>query len=165
MLGGFVDKNFLGKITVDDLKEEIDMIKTFIDKNDGDKKKPRPDVNITEWEKERIEKLELEITDWEAENKERVEAGKKERKTKKKAYRSMSTIFLFDEFEKMSDQGALDMVGSITDREQNWSFMDRYFGFRVDLSRCWILMTANYPEKVPQFIQDRGLLVKIELLT
>src|SRR4051794_2139638 len=53
----------------------------------------------------------------------------------------------------------------MTDREMNFTFLDKYFNFRLDLSQCQILLTANYLDKVPQFVRDRGMPVNIELLT
>jgi len=57
------------------------------------------------------------------------------------------------------------VIGKITDREMNFTFLDKYFNFRLDLSQCQILLTANYLDKVPQFVKDRGMPVNIELLT
>ena len=109
--------------------------------------------------------MEAEIKEWELENKERAKEGKEPKKTKKKPQRSRSPIILLDEFEKASREDILNVIGKMTDREMNFTFLDKYFNFRLDLSQCQILLTANYLDKVPQFVKDRGMPVNIELLT
>jgi len=70
-----------------------------------------------------------------------------------------------DEFEKASREDILNVIGKITDRELNYTFLDKYFNFNLDISGAIILLTANYLEKVPQFVKDRGKPVNIELLS
>ena len=43
--------------------------------------------------------------------------------------------------------------------------MDQFLGYRVDLSDCILLCTANYVERVPDFVQNRAEMVNIELAT
>jgi len=163
VLEGFLERSILAEITIEDLKLEIKEIKNYVDENGNQQK--RPEKNLTEWEEERIEKLELEIKDWEEENQERIKEGKQPKTTKKKVYRSRATIFLLDEFEKASSESILNVIGKMADREMNFSFMDKYFNFRLDLSEAVILLTGNYLDRVPQFIRERGLEINIELLT
>jgi len=59
----------------------------------------------------------------------------------------------------------MNVIGSMTDRELNYTFEDAYFKFRLPLNECIILLTANYLDQVPQFVKDRGQPVNIELLT
>lgn len=110
---------------------------------------------MTEWEEERIEKLEEEIEEWEEENKQRVKEGKPPKLTKKKVVRSRAPILLLDEFEKASREDILNLIGKMTDRKLNYTFLDKYFNFNLDISEAIILLTANYLEKVPQFVKDR----------
>jgi len=163
VLEGFLERSILAEITIEDLKLEIEEIKTYVDEN-GNREK-RPERNLTEWEEERIEKLEQEIKEWEEDNAERQKEGKSIRLTKKKSYRSRAPIILGDEFEKAASESVLNVIGKMTDREMNFSFMDKYFNFRIDLSNAVILLTGNYLGRVPQFILERGLLTNIELLT
>src|SRR4051812_17949754 len=53
----------------------------------------------------------------------------------------------------------------MTDRKLNYTFLDKYFNFNLDISEAIILLTANYLEKVPQFVKDRCKPVNIELLS
>jgi len=163
-MAAFVESSALTEITIDDLKDDIHQIKFRIDPEDGLERERR---NLTDWEKDKIAQIELEIKEWELENEERRNAkpAKKEKLTKKVGRRSRAPIILLDEFEKMADQAAQDVIGKMTDRENNFSFMDNYFGFKLDLSNVQFLMTANYLDKVPQFIKDRGVPVNIELLS
>ena len=43
--------------------------------------------------------------------------------------------------------------------------MDQFLGYRIDLSDCIIMCTANYADQVPDFVQDRAEMVNIELAT
>ncbi|CAJ0844954.1 9095_t:CDS:10 [Entrophospora sp. SA101] len=136
MMEAFVERSFLAEITIEDLEREIQEIKT---------------------RKETINQG--------TDNQKRIKEGKEPRKTKKKAYRSRSPVILLDEFEKASREDILNVIGKITDRELNYTFLDKYFNFNLDISQAVILLTANYLEKVPQFVQDRGEPVNIELLS
>lgn len=149
----FVDKSVLIKYTIKDLEKEVKKIK-----NRGEK-------ILTAWEKERIEKLELEIKEWKKDNEKRRRRNQPELKEKSKGIRSRAPIILFDEFEKASKQEILDKIGNITDRKLNWTFTDKFLNIRIDLSEALILLTANYLSKVPEFIRSRCKAVNIELLT
>ncbi|CAG8759149.1 6513_t:CDS:2, partial [Funneliformis caledonium] len=58
------------------------------------------------------------------------------------------SIILLDEFEKVADEGLAMMLG-----------------YKVDLSDCILLCTANYADQVPDFVQNRAEMVNIELAT
>jgi len=174
MMEAFVERSFLAEITIEDLELELREIKTKKEMVEviveGRKVKkvvdrPRKPETITEWEEERMEALEEEIKDWKEDNQRRQNQGKEIRKTKKKAYCSSSPVILLDEFEKASREDILNVIGKITDRELNYTFLDKYFNFNLDISGAIILLTANYLEKVPQFVKDRGKPVNIELLS
>jgi hypothetical protein len=171
MMEAFVERSYLAEVRIEDLEREIKEIKTRRETiNPGtDEQKvvvvARREETLTEWEEERVEKLEEEIKEWKEENERRQAQGKPVRKSKKKAYRSRSPVILLDEFEKASREDILNVIGKITDRELNYTFLDKYFNFNLDISQSVILLTANYLEKVPQFVQDRGEPVNIELLS
>jgi hypothetical protein len=171
MMEAFTERSFLAEITIDDLKQEIHEIKTRKETiNAGTDNQQvievaRKTETITEWEEERIEKLQDEIQEWEEDNARRIKEGKEPKLIKKKAYRSRSPVILLDEFEKASREDILNVIGKITDRELNYTFLDKYFNFNLDISQAVILLTANYLERVPQFVQDRGEPVNIELLS
>ncbi|CAG8461203.1 16969_t:CDS:10 [Gigaspora margarita] len=154
MMEAFVERSYLAEITIEDLEREIKEIKTR-----------KETINAGTDEQKIIVKLEVEIEEWEADNERRQKEGKETRKTKKKAYRSRSPVILLDEFEKASREDILNVIGKITDRELNYTFLDKYFNFNLDISQAVILLTANYLERVPQFVQDRGEPVNIELLS
>lgn len=74
-------------------------------------------------------------------------------------------ILLLDEFEKVEGAGLANMMGNVLDIKKNKDWMDQFLGYRVDLSDCILLCTANYVEKVPDFVQNRAEMVNIELAT
>src|SRR5436853_2071748 len=78
---------------------------------------------------------------------------------------SQSPIILLDESEKAKDESVLFVVGQLTDRELNFDFYDKFFEYRLDLSSVIIFLTANYPDRVPDFIRSRCKFVNIPLLT
>jgi ATP-dependent Lon protease len=43
--------------------------------------------------------------------------------------------------------------------------MDQFLGYRVDLSHCIIICTANYAKQIKDFVLDRATLINIELYT
>ena len=166
VMEAYVERSSLAEITIEDLQQEIKEIKTHWEKQ-GKKLVaiPRKEVTLTEWEEERIEKLEEEIREWQEDNQQRINDGKEPRKTKKKVMRSRVPIILLDEFEKASREDILNVIGKMTDRKLNYTFLDKYFNFNLDISEAIILLTANWLEKVPQFVKDRCKPVNIELLT
>lgn len=77
--------------------------------------------------------------------------------------RNRGAIILLDEFEKVRDEGLANMLGNVLDIKKNKDWMDQFLGYRVDLTDCIILCTANYADQVPDFVQDRAEMVNIEL--
>jgi hypothetical protein len=149
----YVDSSVLIKYTLKDLEKEVRRMKR------------RGEKVLTAWEKERIERLELEVKEWKKENTKRQGRGQQPLKQKSKGVRSRAPIILLDEFEKASKQEILDKIGNITDRKLNWTFVDKFLNVRIDLSEALVLLTANYLSKVPDFVRDRCKPVNIELLT
>jgi ATP-dependent Lon protease len=72
-------------------------------------------------------------------------------------------IILLDEFEKVRDEGLRNMLGNVLDIKKNKDWYDQFLGYRVDLSDCILLCTANYVDQVPDFVQNRAEMVNIEL--
>lgn len=149
----YVDKTTLIKYTLQDLENEVKRMKQ------------RGEKVLTQWEKDRIERLELEIKDWKKANEKRRRHNQPILKEKSKGVCSRAPIILLDEFEKASKQEILDKIGNITDRKLNWTFTDKFLNLRIDLSEALIFLTANYLSKVPDFLRDRLKPVNIELLT
>ena len=57
------------------------------------------------------------------------------------------------------------MLGNVLDIKKNKDWYDQFLGYRVDLSDCILLCTANYADQVPDFVQNRAEMVNIELAT
>jgi len=57
--------------------------------------------------------------------------------------RSRAPIILLDEFEKASREDILNVIGKMTDRKLNYTFLDKYFNFNLDINEAIILLTAN----------------------
>src|SRR4051794_28628417 len=74
-------------------------------------------------------------------------------------------IILLDEFEKVADEGLSMMLGNVLDIKKNKDWYDQFLGYRVDLSDCILLCTANYADQVPDFVQNKAEMVNIELAT
>jgi len=72
-------------------------------------------------------------------------------------------IILLDEFEKVADEGLSMMLGNVLDIKKNKDWYDQFLEYRVDLSDCILLCTANYADQVPDFVQNRAEIVNIEL--
>ncbi|CAJ0761857.1 1075_t:CDS:2 [Entrophospora sp. SA101] len=62
--------------------------------------------------------------------------------------KNRGAVVLLDEFEKVRDEGLANIMG-----------------YRIDLSDCILLCTANYADQVPDFVQNRAEMVNIELAT
>ncbi|CFW92981.1 Putative Lon protease [endosymbiont DhMRE of Dentiscutata heterogama] len=76
-----------------------------------------------------------------------------------------TAIILLDEFEKVRDEGLENMLGNVLDIKKNKDFRDQFLSYRIDLSHCIIICTANYAKQVKDFVQDRATFVNIELYT
>jgi len=79
--------------------------------------------------------------------------------------KNRGSIILLDEFEKVADEGLAMMLGNVLDIKKNKDWYDQFLGYRVDLSDCILLCTANYADQVPDFVQNRAEMVNIELAT
>jgi len=75
------------------------------------------------------------------------------------------SIILLDEFEKVEGSALAMMLGNVLDIKKNKDWYDQFLGYRVDLSYCIILCTANYVKQVPDFVKNRAEMVNIELAT
>lgn len=79
--------------------------------------------------------------------------------------KNRGSIILLDEFEKVRDEGLKNMLGNVLDIKKNKDWYDQFLGYRVDLSDCILLCTANWADQVPDFVQNRAEMVNIELAT
>jgi hypothetical protein len=75
------------------------------------------------------------------------------------------SIILLDEFGKVGDESLANLIGNILDIKKNKDWYDQFLGYRVPLSKCIIICTANYTDQIPDFVQDRATMVNIELST
>ncbi|MCE8163840.1 MAG: hypothetical protein I3273_06240 [Candidatus Moeniiplasma glomeromycotorum] len=78
---------------------------------------------------------------------------------------SQAPIILLDEFEKVKDETVMFVVGQMTDREINFAYYDEFLEWDVDLSQAIIMLTANYWDRVPDFVRSRCKRINIQLLT
>ena len=72
----------------------------------------------------------------------------------------MNPILFFDELDKISEtkfgEEITGILTHLTDPTQNNSFHDKYFsGIDFDLSKCLIIFSYNYPEKINPILKDR----------
>ncbi|CAG8527575.1 28735_t:CDS:2 [Racocetra persica] len=75
-------------------------------------------------------------------------------------------VILFDEIDKCSDKEILNTISIIFDDTKNKTdFEDVYFQFPVPMNECFMICTANYLERLEQFVLSRCTRVKIEWLT
>ncbi|CFW93327.1 protein of unknown function [endosymbiont DhMRE of Dentiscutata heterogama] len=77
---------------------------------------------------------------------------------------SQASIILLDEFEKVKEETVMFVVGQMTDREINFAYFDEFLEWDVDLSQTIIMLTANYWDRVPDFVRSRCKRVNIQLL-
>jgi len=78
---------------------------------------------------------------------------------------SKAPIILLDESEKVKDETVLYIMGQITDRELNYWYEDEFLEYGINLGEAIIILTANYAEKVPDFVRSRCKFVNIQLLS
>src|SRR6266705_2703043 len=57
--------------------------------------------------------------------------------------KNCSGIILLDEFDKIGDEALAMMIGNILDIKKNKDWYDQFLGYRVDISNCILLCTAN----------------------
>lgn len=83
------------------------------------------------------------------------------------AAKSMSTVLLFDELDKISQtpkgEEVQNLLVHLTDSVQNSEFEDKYLsGIPVDLSKVMFVFSANDINKIDRILLDRMLVVKLE---
>ncbi len=83
------------------------------------------------------------------------------------AAKSMSTVMLFDELDKISQtpkgEEVQNLLVHLTDSTQNSEFEDKYLaGIPIDLSKVMFVFSANDINKIDRILLDRMLVVKLE---
>ncbi len=81
--------------------------------------------------------------------------------------KSMSTVMLFDELDKISQtpkgEEVQNLLVHLTDSTQNSEFEDKYLaGIPIDLSKVMFVFSANDINKIDRILLDRMLVVKLE---
>jgi len=162
LLEAFTEVTFNTRVSVEDLKAELNTIKNY------------PNVlknQATERQKELIKKINDQITF--------IENGESKHEGRVVDYimedrLSQAPIILVDEYEKSGDL-VKDAMGKISDPNANTEFTDLFLNFPINLSKALIFITFNWlwdpksvntPKRtIPDFIDSRFDFVLIELLT
>ena len=77
---------------------------------------------------------------------------------------SKAPIILLDESEKVKEETVLFIMGQICDRELNYWYEDDFLEYGINLNEAVVLLTANYADRVPDFVRSRCKFVNIQLL-
>lgn len=80
--------------------------------------------------------------------------------------KSMSTILMFDELDKISTtpkgEEVQNLLVHLTDPVQNMDFEDKYLsGIPLDLSRAMFVFSGNDPDKIDKILMDRMVVVRL----
>lgn len=83
------------------------------------------------------------------------------------ASKSMSTVLMFDEIDKISQtpkgEEVMNLLIHLTDPVQNGDFEDKYLsGIPIDLSRVMFVFSANDMNKIDRILLDRMIVVKLD---
>jgi ATP-dependent Lon protease len=82
----------------------------------------------------------------------------------------MNPVLLLDEIDKVSDKGGAraDLMAAlleILDPEQNSTFLDLYFDYPIDLSKCMLICTANNLGGITAAVLDRLEIIRLNSYT
>ena len=141
LIEGMAMKNVDIFVELDELKEDLAEYESL--------------KNKTEFQEQEIKELEELIKSME-------EKGETSRKVDAN---TKAPIVLFDEAEKVSNQGALDALGKVLDPNANTQHWDKFFEGYLNLKYCVFFVTMNDEWRCPRFIKDRCDMIDIELLT
>jgi ATP-dependent Lon protease len=83
------------------------------------------------------------------------------------ASKSMSTVIMFDEVDKISQtpkgEEVMNMLIHLTDPVQNGEFEDKYLsGLPIDLSRVMFVFSANDINKIDKVLLDRMMVINLK---
>jgi len=73
---------------------------------------------------------------------------------------SRACLILFDEIEKAGKE-AKQSLGNPTDRTVNKTFKDDFFDFPTPANQIIYFCALNYPEELPDFINDRFRMIEV----